>query len=346
MKTSKTKSSSNSIDVQHIPVLLSETISYLQPEPESVIIDGTFGLGGHSAAILAKGAYVIGIDRDPSAIEKGKKIQSKFPKQLFLVCDKFGKLDEHAQKLGYKKVDGILLDLGVSSLQLDIAERGFSFLKEGPLDMRMSGSGACAKEIVNKMSVRDLIRIIGILGEEKKAVSVVKAIDSIRKTKTIQSSKELAEIVESAIGRKPNAKIHPATKTFQGLRIFINCELEELMHSLRASEQILRKGGRLVVISFHSLEDRIVKRFFSERSRTNQVGSRYYPETESPPATFSLPFKRPITPSGLELARNPRARSSKLRAAVRTANIGSQINNQIFGVPSMPKYGELGGNIS
>ena len=345
MKTSKTKNKTSSIEVQHIPVLLSETISYLQPEPESVIIDGTFGLGGHSAAILAKGAYVIGIDRDPSAIEKGKKIQRKYPKQLFLVCDNFGKLDQHAQKLGYKKVDGILLDLGVSSLQLDTAERGFSFLKEGPLDMRMSGSGACAKEIVNKMSVRDLIRIIGILGEEKKAVAVVKAIDSIRKTKTIQSSKELADIVESVIGRKSNTKIHPATRTFQGLRIYINCELEELMRALRASEQILRKGGRLVVISFHSLEDRIVKRFFSERSRTSQVGSRYYPEAKSPPATFSLPFKRPIIPSGLELARNPRARSSKLRAAVRTANVGSRIDNQIFGVPSMPKFGELGDKI-
>ncbi len=345
MVANKIKEISNSVAARHIPVLLSESISYLKPDSKSVIVDGTFGLGGHSIAILEKGAYVIGIDRDPSAIRKGKKIQQKYPKHLYLVCDNFGKLDQHAKKIGYEKVDGILLDLGVSSLQLDSAERGFSFQKEGPLDMRMSTKGTNAKEIVNKMSVRDLIRIIGVLGEEKKAVSVANAINSVRKTKIIDSSRELANIVESAVGRKPNSRIHPATKTFQGLRIFINYELEELANALQAAEFILRKGGRLVVISFHSLEDRIVKKFLTERSRTSPVGSRYFPEVKFSPATFTLPFKRPVIPTEAELANNPRARSSKLRVGIRTANKVHHFEAKSLGIPAMPKYGELGGNL-
>ena len=346
MIAGKMKGSSGSVAVQHVPVLLAESISNLKPDAKSVIIDGTFGLGGHTAAILAKGSYVIGIDRDPSAIQQGKKIQQKYPNHLFLVCDNFGKLDQHAQQLGFEKVDGILLDLGVSSLQLDIAERGFSFQREGPLDMRMSKNGTSAEEIVNKMSVRDLIRIIGILGEESKAVPVANAIDSVRKTKTIGSSKELADIVESVVGRNHNSKIHPATRTFQGLRIYINYELEELVSALCAAELMLRKGGRLVVISFHSLEDRIVKKFFTERSRTNPAGSRYFPEVETPAATFSLPFKRPIVPSSAEVTKNPRARSSKLRAAVRTANRACHFDATSLGIPIMPKFAELGGNLS
>ena len=345
MVAGKMKEISDSVAARHIPVLLSESISYLKPDSKSVIVDGTFGLGGHSIAILEKGAYVIGIDRDPSAIRKGKNIQQKYPKHLYLVCDNFGKLDQHAKKNGYEKVDGILLDLGVSSLQLDSAERGFSFQREGPLDMRMSTKGTNAKEIVNKMSVRDLIRIIGVLGEEKKAVSVANAINSVRKTKIIDSSRELANIVESAVGRKPNSRIHPATKTFQGLRIFINYELEELANALRAAESILRKGGRLVVISFHSLEDRIVKKFLTERSRTSPVGSRYFPEEKFSPATFTLPFKRPVIPTEAELANNPRARSSKLRVAIRTANKAHHFDAKSLGIPTMPKFGELGGNL-
>ncbi len=301
----------------HIPVLGRSAVDFLNVRDGGVYIDGTFGAGGYTRAILASAnCKVIGIDRDQNAIGLGAGIVEEAKGRLILTEDRFSNLDSIARDAGYEAVDGVVLDLGVSSMQLDNAERGFSFRLDGPLDMRMSGEGVSAAEVVNAASERDLADIIFTLGEERHSRAIARAIVETRDQAAIRTTKALAEAVMSVMRPRP-ADIHPATRTFQALRIFVNSELGELIKALQAAERVLKVGGRLVVVSFHSLEDRIVKMFFTDRGR-NRAGSRHAPEIKQAVPTFSVLTKRPVIASDAEIDRNPRARSAKLRAAERT----------------------------
>jgi 16S rRNA (cytosine1402-N4)-methyltransferase len=297
---------------RHIPVLLRPVLQFLDPKPDATVIDGTFGAGGYTRALLARGARVIGIDRDPSAIAAAGDLVASSAGRLRLAQATFSQLDGVADEL----VDGVVLDLGVSSMQLDIAARGFSFRLEGALDMRMSSEGASASDVVARTSERDLAAIIATLGEERHARAVARAIVRARAEAPVTTTRQLAEIVARVVHTKPG-DIHPATRTFQALRLFVNDELSELANGLMAAERILKPGGRLVVVSFHSLEDRIVKQFLAARAGS-RAGSRHLPETRGAPASFDILTKRPIGPDDSEVADNPRARSAKLRAAART----------------------------
>ena len=329
---------------RHVPVLLSEVLHWLEPQPGEVIIDGTFGAGGYSRAILARGARVIGIDRDPDAISAGQAMVKEAGGDLILVPGQFSGLEDHARASGFDAVDGVVLDLGVSSMQIDEAGRGFSFLRDGPLDMRMEQAGPSAADIVNSLPVRDLIRVIGLLGEEKRATSVAHAIDSARKEKPFSRTLELANLIEKVLGRSPKkAQIHPATRTFQALRIYVNGELHQAAEALGAAERILRPGGRLVLVSFHSLEDRIVKRFFQDRTRTRGGGSRHMPEEDVPPATFELMTRKAVEAASEETEANPRARSAKLRAGRRTDAPARELDIHAAGVPRLAEFHGLGG---
>jgi 16S rRNA (cytosine1402-N4)-methyltransferase len=329
---------------RHVPVLLAEVLEWLDPKAGDVIVDGTFGAGGYSRAILARGAKVIGIDRDPDAIACGQDLVREAAGNLILVSGRFADLDEHARASGIDAVDGVVLDLGVSSMQLDEADRGFSFLRDGPLDMRMEQSGPSAADVVNELAVNDLIRVIGLLGEEKRATSVAHAIDRARKEKPFTRTLELANVIEKVLGRSPKkAQIHPATRTFQALRIYVNGELHQAAKALGAAERILRPGGRLVLVSFHSLEDRIVKRFFQDRTRTRGGGSRHMPEEEVPPATFELLTRKAVEAGGGETGSNPRARSAKLRAGRRTDAPARALDIHAAGVPRLAEFHGLGG---
>jgi 16S rRNA (cytosine1402-N4)-methyltransferase len=300
----------------HIPVLGRPAIDFLSVRDGGVYIDATFGAGGYSRAILAAAnARVIGIDRDPHAIALGQPLLQAANGRLTLIEDRFSNLDTVARDCGFAAVDGVVLDLGVSSMQLDTAERGFSFRLAGPLDMRMGGAGPSAADVVAAAGERDLANIIFLLGEERHSRSVARAIVKAREQAPIRTTAALADIVSSVVRSRPG-DIHPATRTFQGLRIFVNDELGELVAALTAAERILKPNGRLVVVSFHSLEDRIVKTFLSRRSET-RAGSRHAPELKRPAPTFRLLTKRPVTADADEVARNPRARSAKLRAAER-----------------------------
>ena len=300
----------------HVPVLGRPAIDFLAVHPGGVYIDATFGAGGYASAILSTdGAQVIGIDRDPTAIAGGAELVTQSGGRLTLVQDRFANLDSVARACGHDAVDGVVLDLGVSSMQLDRAERGFSFRFDGPLDMRMSGEGPSAADVVAQASERDLANIIFLLGEERHSRAVARAIVKARGLGPIATTKALADIVASVVRSRPN-DIHPATRTFQALRIFVNDELGELVEALAAAERILKPGGRLVAVSFHSLEDRIVKTFLTARAKS-AAGSRHAPERQAPPPTFALLTKKPVVADEAEIARNPRARSAKLRAAAR-----------------------------
>jgi len=301
---------------RHIPVLGPQAIGFLNVRTGGVYIDGTFGAGGHSGAILATpGAQVIGIDRDRAAIADGFDLVEQSEGRLTLVEDRFSRLDEIADEFGHTSVDGVLLDLGVSSMQLDDAARGFSFRRDGPLDMRMGAEGPNAADVVATASAQDLAAIIATLGEERHARAVARAIVAARDKSPIRTTGELADIVARVV-RGPR-DIHPATRTFQALRMFVNEELSELSMALAAAERVLAPGGRLVVIAFHSLEDRVVKTFLSDRGKPPR-GSRHRPEVTAPPSSFRLLTPRPVTPDAAEVAANPRARSAKLRAGERT----------------------------
>ncbi len=303
---------------RHVPVLGRQVIEYLQPQDGGLYIDGTFGAGGYARAILAAAnTCVIGIDRDQKAIALGAGLVEEARGRLQLAQDRFSRLDNVAREFGHESADGVVLDIGVSSMQLDDAERGFSFRLDGPLDMRMGDDGAAASEVIAKISERDLAAVIATLGEERHARAVARAIVKERTKAPITTTRALADIVARVVRAKPGA-IHPATRTFQALRIFINEELWELAQALAAAERILKPAGRLVVVSFHSLEDRIVKTFFAERSRSRGV-SRHRPPAQAPAPTFTLLTKKPAVPGDDEIERNPRARSAKLRAAARTA---------------------------
>jgi 16S rRNA (cytosine1402-N4)-methyltransferase len=300
------------MDAPHVSVLLAEVMEALEPAPGKTIVDGTFGAGGYSRAFLATGATVIAFDRDPSAARFAQGLGERFR----LVEAKFS---EMAQRLGEKSADGVALDLGVSSMQLDEADRGFSFMRDGPLDMRMGADGPTAADLVNTLEHPDLARILWLYGEEKQSRRVATAIVRRRAEQPFERTLDLAEVVERALGGRKGAKVHPATRTFQALRIAVNEELSELEAGLEAAEKVLKAGGRLAVVTFHSLEDRIVKAFFAERAGRLPGGSRHAPPTaKGPEPTFALMFNGARAPSDAETAANPRARSAKLRAAIRT----------------------------
>jgi 16S rRNA (cytosine1402-N4)-methyltransferase len=299
-------------------VLGRPALDYLNVRDGGVYIDGTFGAGGYTRAILdAANCTVIGIDRDQTAIALGADLVERAGGRLTLVEDRFSNLDEIAWSCGREHVDGIVLDVGVSSMQLDRAERGFSFRLDGPLDMRMGGEGASAADVVNAASERDLASIIYVLGEERFSRGIARAIVKARTAAPIATTRALADIVASVVRAKPG-DIHPATRTFQALRIFVNDELGELTRALMAAERVLHPAGRLVVVSFHSLEDRIVKSFLAARSEM-RGGSRHAPELKRAAPSFTVLTKRPVVADEDEIARNPRARSAKLRAGERTA---------------------------
>jgi 16S rRNA (cytosine1402-N4)-methyltransferase len=300
---------------RHIPVLGRRTVEWLGVRDGGLYVDATFGAGGYTQAILATpGARVIGIDRDQSAIAQGFSLVEAAQGRLDLVEDRFSNLEAIVGSSG--TVDGVVFDIGVSSMQIDDAARGFSFRLDGPLDMRMGRDGPSAADIVARASERDLGLIIAILGEERHARAVARAIVRTRGERAIATTRALAEIVARVVHSRDSA-IHPATRTFQALRIFVNDELGELARGLAAAERVLKPSGRLVVVAFHSLEDRIVKTFLTERSRA-PAGSRHRPEPVAAAPSFRVLTRRPETPDDAEIAANPRARSAKLRAAERT----------------------------
>ena len=300
---------------RHIPVLARRAVDWLAVRPGGIYVDATFGGGGYARAILqTANARVIGIDRDPVAIAQGASLVGTAQGRLELFNDQFSNLEPIVG--GANRVDGIVFDLGVSSMQLDEAGRGFSFRLDGPLDMRMSGTGPSAADVTARASERELAVIIAELGEEKRARAIARAIIRARNKGAIVSTRALAEIVSAVIPARHGA-IHPATRTFQALRIFVNSELSELARGLAAAERVLKPSGRLVVVAFHSLEDRIVKNFLTRHSR-RPAGSRHRPEAVAAAPTLRVLTRRPEAPDEPELAENPRARSAKLRAAERT----------------------------
>jgi 16S rRNA (cytosine1402-N4)-methyltransferase len=304
---------------RHIPVLARLAVDWLAVKPGGLYVDATFGGGGYTRAIMqTAGARVIGVDRDRTAIAQGALLVEQAQGQLQLVEDRFSNLDAILESIpsGANRADGIVFDLGVSSMQLDEATRGFSFRLDGPLDMRMGSRGPSAADVVARAEERELAAIIARLGEERHARAVARAIVRARAKQQIDSTRTLAEIVAAAVPGR-HAAIHPATRTFQALRIFVNDELSELALGLAAAERALKPLGRLVVVAFHSLEDRIVKTFLAERSR-GPAGSRHRPEIAAPRPTFRVLTPRPATADQSEVAANPRARSAKLRAAERT----------------------------
>lgn len=307
---------------RHIPVLLREVLEALEPRDGGFYIDATFGAGGYSRALLeAADCIVLAIDQDPDAIAEGQALADASAGRLRLATGSFADMEALAAAAGRAAVDGIAMDLGVSSMQFDRPERGFSFAEDGPLDMRMARAGQSAADVVNSLQEKDLAQVISVLGEERRARAIARAIVAARAERPIERTGELADIVIRVLGRRHDQARHPATRTFQALRLYVNGELEALVDGLLAAERLLGEGGRLVVVSFHSLEDRIVKRFLADRAGKTAGPSRHVPEpTDARPApSFTLPRRRPVTPSDAEIAANPRARSARLRVGERTA---------------------------
>jgi len=304
----------------HQPVMLAEVVAALAPRDGKLYLDGTFGAGGYARALLeAAGCAVVGIDRDPAAIERGRALAAAYGDRLALIEGRFGDMAALLATRGIARVDGIALDLGVSSPQLDEPARGFSFRADGPLDMRMGRDGETAADLVNRLPERELAALIAELGEERHARRVSKAIVKARATAPITRTSALAAIVRRAV---PPAKdgIDPATRTFQALRLKVNDELGELDRGLASAERLLAPGGRLAVVAFHSLEDRRVKSFLRERASEAAGASRHAPQPAARrAASFRLLHRRALRPSEAESAANPRARSARLRAAERTA---------------------------
>ncbi len=303
-------------DAPHIPVLIEETMAALALTPGQVAVDGTFGAGGYTRAMLAQGARVYAFDRDPDAIAGGAALAEAEPDRLTLIHGRFSRMDFALAERGVSSVDAVALDVGVSSMQLDQAERGFSFQSDGPLDMRMARDGMTAAEFLNSADEAEIADVIFQLGEEPRARRIARAIVSAR---PLERTAELAELVRRAVGHHPGQAHDPATRTFQAIRIHLNAELDELDEGLRAAERLLRPGGRLAVVSFHSLEDRGVKRFLRTRSGATPSGSRHRPDIGALAEPSFSDVAKPARASAGELARNPRARSATLRAARRTA---------------------------
>jgi len=306
------------IKAPHVSVLLREVMGILSPKDGGVYVDGTFGAGGYSRAILeAADCIVYGIDRDPVSIAFGRRMAEEFEGRLVMLEGCYADMQDLLADKGVEAVDGIALDIGVSSMQIDEAERGFSFMRDGPLDMRMSGAGRTAADVVNEESEAELARIIFVYGEERRSRAIARVVVERRELTPFTSTVELAEAVASVV--RPTGKgIHPATRTFQALRIFVNDELGQLVKGLAASERLLTPGGCLAVVSFHSLEDRRVKNFLSARSEGRARPSRHIPVNDEGPApTFKLIKRGTIKAKPDELAVNPRSRSARLRGAVR-----------------------------
>jgi 16S rRNA (cytosine1402-N4)-methyltransferase len=318
--------------------MLSEVLHALEPKSGAIIVDGTFGAGGYSKAILeAADCKVIAIDRDPDAVTKGEALAEAYPGRLLAVLGRYSEMVEIAASEGFDSADGVVLDLGVSSMQLDQPSRGFSFSQEGPLDMRMGQGGQSAADIVNSLGEQALAEIIFKLGEERRSRAIAKAIVKRRAEGPIATTAELANVVAGVLGRSRDEAKHPATRTFQGLRLYLNEELDELANGLSAAERLLKAGGRLAVVTFHSLEDRIAKRFFASRSAPPPRASRHLPEAggEILPPSFRLLNRRPVEPNQAEIRRNPRARSARLRAAERTEAAPHPLDLAALGVPQL-----------
>lgn len=301
----------------HASVMLDEVIEAMQPKNGEIYVDGTFGAGGYSRALLeAAECKVYAIDRDPSVAVFAERLKKDFPNRFVLLAGTFSQMVDLLQGQGIESVNGIVLDIGVSSMQIDQAERGFSFMKDGPLDMRMSSQGISAADIVNEREEGEIADMLYLYGEEKMSRRIAKAIVAARAESKITTTTQLASIVRSVV--RSEKGINPATRTFQALRIVVNDELGELESGLLAAEQLLANNGRLIVVTFHSLEDRIVKQFYQSRSGDTQGGSRHLPETvNSVPPTFFLRRRKPTLAKEAEIAANPRSRSAKLRLAVR-----------------------------
>jgi 16S rRNA (cytosine1402-N4)-methyltransferase len=291
----------------------------LAPKAGERFIDGTFGAGGYARAILdAADCEVLALDRDPAAIAAGRGLQAAYHGRLKLAETPFSHMEACASAIGWDRVDGVVLDLGVSSMQLDEAERGFSFMQDGPLDMRMSGQGLSAASVVNTFEEDKIADILYQFGEERRSRAIAAAIAKERVVQPFERTGQLAGLAARVLGHRAGDPKHPATRTFQALRLYVNDELGELERALDAAERILRAGGRLAVVSFHSLEDRIVKRFLTARSGKRPRASRHLPaEAEGPEPTFELRDRHGIEPEEEEIALNPRARSARLRWAVR-----------------------------
>ncbi|MCC7260477.1 MAG: 16S rRNA (cytosine(1402)-N(4))-methyltransferase RsmH [Alphaproteobacteria bacterium] len=306
----------------HIPVMLDEVLSFLAPKDGAIYLDGTFGAGGYSRALLgAAECCVYAIDRDPQVQSHADALLRDFPSRFTLLMGNFSDMEALLAECGITAVDGIVLDLGVSSMQLDQADRGFSFQKDGPLDMRMGGSGPSAADVVNTASEQELADIIYTYGEEHASRRIAKAIVKARAEAPLATTGDLARVIHSVL-QKGKSKIDPATRTFQALRIWVNDELNELEQALHAAERLLKANGRLVLVSFHSLEDRIVKAFLKQRSQpVTPPVSRHLPPPPlggGTPPLFTLLTRKAVQASDGESSGNARSRSAKLRAAVRT----------------------------
>ena len=319
-------------DAPHIPVLLRPLLRAIAPV-EGIWLDGTFGAGGYTRALLEAGAEkVIAVDRDPSVFEMAAAWAGDYGARLELVEGTFSRLDEYGSDL-----DGVVLDLGVSSMQLDQAERGFSFMADGPLDMRMSREGVSAADIVNEAEEGEIADILFHYGEERASRRIARNIVRARAEGRIETTLQLAEIIERSLPRPKPGQSHPATRSFQALRIAVNDEYGQLVEGLEAAERALKPGGRLAVVTFHSVEDRMVKRFFIEKSGGGG-GSRYAPE-QVKEAQFEIRTRKAVGPDEQELAENPRARSAKLRVAVRTAAPASPVDRRAIGMPELGRKG-------
>ena len=300
----------------HIPVLLDEVIAAIAPRPGMTVIDATFGAGGYSRALLAAGARVYGFDRDPNAIRDGAAMVGEFAGLLSLHPERFSAMREEMARIGVPQVDAVVMDIGVSSMQLDQQERGFAFSSDGPLDMRMSQDGESAADFLNSADEAAIADVLYHYGEERQSRRVARAIVAAR---PLETTGDLARVVRRALGHKPHDKKDPATRTFQAVRIHVNDELGELNAGLAAAELLLREGGVLAVVTFHSLEDRIVKRFLREASGAGRAVSRHLPGEVAGPAPTFARLSKAIRPGEAEITANPRARSSTLRHAIRTS---------------------------
>jgi len=327
----------------HVPVLCDEVIAALAPQDGDLIIDGTFGAGGYSRAILgAAECTVIGVDRDPDALTEARPWAAAYGARLRLVEGMFGALDTVPEP--GEQVNGVVLDIGVSSMQLDRASRGFSFLRDGALDMRMGQDGPSAADLVNEAEEAVLADILFQYGEERRSRALAKAIVAARAKAPLRTTGDLARVIEAAAPAKKPGHAHPATRAFQALRIAVNNELGELARGLAAAERVLAPGGRLVVVTFHSLEDRIVKRYLKSRSDIGGAGvSRHAPgPQDGPPPSFETLTRKPVEAGEAELAVNPRARSPRLRAGLRTDAAPRPFEARGLGLPGLAVEGMTG----
>ncbi|MCT8161045.1 16S rRNA (cytosine(1402)-N(4))-methyltransferase RsmH [Pseudoruegeria sp. SHC-113] len=323
----------SSANAPHIPVLLRPLLAAVAPV-SGTWLDGTFGAGGYTKGLLAEGAdLVIGVDRDPLAFDMAKGWVGDYGDRLKLVEGTFSELDTYHDT----PLDGVVLDLGVSSMQLDLAERGFSFNKDGPLDMRMSQAGLSAADFVNEADEAEIADVLYLFGEERASRRIARAIVRAREAEPFTRTLQLASVIESCLPRPKPGQSHPAKRSFQAIRIHVNDEFGQLVEGLEAAERALRPGGQLAVVTFHSLEDRIVKRFFQARSGGGGRANRYAPEAAEDAPQFTMKTRKAVGPDDQELAENPRSRSAKLRVGIRTDAPSGPVDRAVLGLPGAKK---------